>query len=960
MDKNRWSRLLRLVCVLSFLWIVLAPLAEVEARTIRVGFFGFKGYHDLDEQQRRDGYGYTFLQLLNRYTDWTYDYVGYDKSWQEMQQALENGEIDLLTSAQKTPAREARFAYSEVDIGSSSVIFTVSEGNGSFVQGDFRTYDKAKVGMLRGNSRNEAFTRFAESHDFTFTPVYYDDDEQMVADLQAGGKIDALVSSNLRRVSNEWILEQFNTSPFYAIVRKDDYQTLAELNRALTQMDLDMPDWRLVLARTYYAPKNGGSVAFNKQEQEYLSGLERQKKVFTVLVNPDRAPYSWFEQGEAQGIIPRVFREIARRTGLEYKFLETKTRQDYERLVNANQADIVCDAGFDLYWGEAHNYRLTDPFLETTLSRVTRKNYQEPLGRMPVCAVVRESGYVMSGFLGRQYREDTVPYDSLHDCVTALLEDKAEETYMYTYSAQKMLYEDVRNRMKMTILPQHVTKFSLAVSRRDDYRLANILDKTVHSLSDTYLQNIVVDETRFNLDNGSVISFVYDQPLVVLAVLLLLVLLAAGLVLMTQRSRNAERERLQAETAKKADEAKNLVLQDALSTARQASEAKSIFLSRMSHEIRTPLNAVLGYMTMARLEEGNQARVNDCIDKCELAARQLLGIINDVLDLASIENGKMKLSRQEFNLGEVLDEVKNLYESQAAAKGIDFETGYGQVAQETVVGDPLRLKQILLNLVSNAVKFTHRGGQVQMLVTRAGATERQLRLKFVIRDNGIGMSEVFLSQLFEPFSQATPATAQKYGGSGLGLSITRNLVTMMQGSLDVVSQPGAGSTFTVILGLEKSLTKAGPEVKPVPSGSRRLLVPQDLRGMKVLLAEDNSMNRDIATNLLLRAGIEVTQAEDGGQAVEKFLASKPGELDLILMDIQMPVLTGYEAAKKIRASNHPLAGKIPIIAMTANAFNEDVAEALACGMNWHLAKPIDMRKFYEVLRDYGQLVNGPS
>lgn len=954
MDKNRGLRLGILICILSFLWIVLAPIGKVEARTVRVGFFGFSGYHDLDAQERRDGYGYTFLQLLNRYTDWTYEYVGYDKSWQEMQQALEKGEIDLLTSAQKTPDREQRFEFSEVDIGSSSIIFTVNEGNGSFIQGDYRTYDKAKVGMLRGSSRNEVFASFAAAHHFTFTPVYYDDDEIMVADLHAGGKIDAVVSSNLRHISDEWILEQFNTSPFYAIVRKGDQKTLAELNQALMHMDIDMPDWRMVLARTYYAPKNGGSVSFNKQEQEYMRSLGEQKKVFTVLVNPDRAPYSWFEQGEARGIIPRIFQEIARRTGLEYKFIETKTRAEYEQLVNARQADIICDAGYDLYWGEAHQYRLTDPYLETTLARVTKKNYQEPVGRLPVYAALKNIKYVTAILLDRHYNEESIQYDSLQDCVAALLDDKAEETYMYTYSAQKMLYEDVRNRMKLTILPQYVAKFALAVSRRNDYHLVNILDKTVHSLSENYVQNIVVDETRFNRETGSVIGFVYDQPFVVLAVLLLLVLLAAGLVLMTQRSRTAERERLQAEAAKKADEAKNLVLQDALSTARQAGEAKGIFLSRMSHEIRTPLNAVLGYMTMARMENGNQARINDYITKCEVAARQLLGIINDVLDLASIENGKMKLSRQEFSLGEVLEEVKKLYESQAAAKAITFEAEYNQVAQEMVLGDPLRLKQILLNLISNAVKFTGRGGRVQLQVTKADATERQLKIKFVVRDNDIGMSSDFLAHLFEPFNQETAVTAQKYGGSGLGLSITKNLVTMMQGSLKVDSQLGVGSVFTVILGLDKCLTKDEPAAKPAVSGGGSVLVPSDLQGMKVLLAEDNVMNRDIATNLLLRAGIEVTQAEDGGQAVEKFLASKPGDWDLILMDIQMPVLTGYQAAKKIRASRHPLAGKIPIIAMTANAFNEDVAEALACGMNGHLAKPIDIKKFYAVLREYGR------
>ena len=529
--------------------------------------------------------------------------------------------------------------------------------------------------------------------------------------------------------------------------------------------------------------------------------------------------------------------------------------------------------------------------------------------------------------------------------------------------------------------------------------------------------------------------------------------------------------------AKKEEEEGRRILEDALETAKDASEAKGNFLSRVSHEIRTPLNAIIGYLSIARQPDSEQSKVAHCLENCEIASKHLLSILNDVLDMSSIESGKLTLVKEPFNLKELLQSLKTVYFQQALSKKIDFSLEITQLQQEWVVGDRVRVNQILFNLVSNAMKFTGENGQIRIKVTEMESTLTKCRIKFEVSDTGIGMSEEYMKRLFKPFEQENAKNAQKYGGTGLGLSIAWNLITMMGGSIEVNSRQGVGTTFTVLLNLEKGespnqnkasntkmdklrvllladdkaendiikqdLKQAGMkcdafedgkkavqrilsrkqtgysyqlvladiseineaalavirdihinadpklpivvltkrtaavskqeaeklgimEILPKPYNQSELLTalqrlfPQneeseetsskrDFTGMHILLAEDNEMNREIAVEVLKRSGLSVDTAADGEEAFQKFTESEPGTYQAILMDIQMPIMDGYEATRQIRASKHVQAKNIPIIATTANAFSEDVSAALACGMNNHISKPIDYKKLYQAL-----------
>ncbi|MCH3942279.1 MAG: ATP-binding protein [Atopobiaceae bacterium] len=413
---------------------------------------------------------------------------------------------------------------------------------------------------------------------------------------------------------------------------------------------------------------------------------------------------------------------------------------------------------------------------------------------------------------------------------------------------------------------------------------------------------------------------------------------------------------------------KNSELEGALAQARAASEAKSYFTSRMSHEIRTPLNAVMGYLSLAKDEERPERKDED-LAKCDMAAQNLLNIVNDVLDLSAVENMRMKLAHDPFSLAALLTNLEVVYSTQASTKGVTLVVAERDVSCDALMGDRMRLNQILTNLLSNALKFTPEGGSVTLQVTQgsadaaggAGAASegiaRRVPLTFSVTDTGIGMSEDFLPHVFEPYEQADAEIGQKFGGTGLGLSIVKKMAEMMGGTVLATSELGHGSTFTVSLPFDEASAEQAAQLedasreraeKPGGAGVKAARKLQ-LAGMRLLLAEDNLMNSEIAQEILRRNGAEVDTAENGQEAVDAFCSSAPGTYDAILMDIQMPRMDGYEATAAIRNSTHTDAQAIPVIAMTANAFQEDVRRALDAGMNAHTPKPLDVPQMLDTI-----------
>ena len=398
---------------------------------------------------------------------------------------------------------------------------------------------------------------------------------------------------------------------------------------------------------------------------------------------------------------------------------------------------------------------------------------------------------------------------------------------------------------------------------------------------------------------------------------------------------------------KKLKKAKDIAT-EALQTAENANKAKTDFLSNMSHDIRTPMNAIIGMTSLIRHDAGNKDKVIEYADKIDISSQHLLGIINDVLDMSKIEAGKTVFKYTDFSMPDLIEELNTIFQPQIAERNQTLMVIKENIRHEWVNGDQVHLMQIFSNLLSNAVKYTQEGGKIQFLVEECETKSSvYAKYRFLVSDNGMGMSADFKETIFDPFTRAEGSVTNKIQGTGLGMAITRNLVEAMGGTIDVESELGQGSCFEVLIDLriaeDKSVSSTVQEEKNEQNDNI-------FQGMRFLCAEDNELNAEILTELLKIEGAECTICENGEEILKTFEKSAPGDYDMILMDVQMPVMNGYEATKAIRRSSHELAKKIPIIAMTANAFSEDIQHSLAAGMNAHVSKPVEMRVLEKTIR----------
>src|SRR5574344_140802 len=928
---KKYNALLLAFFICSFTTILYAEAAPKQP-LVKVGFFGFSGYHEIDADGTRNGYGYEFLQKLARYTGWNYEYVGYDKSWNEMQQMLADGEIDILTSAQKTPEREKIFDFSERPIGTNDAILTARSGETKFVSGDYSTYNGMRVGMLNGSSRNSKFESFAREHSFTYTSVCFDTTEDMLTALHTSHTVDTLLTSNLRKIKNEWILDSFDPSDFYVIVKKGNHELLDEINESIKQMDTYEPLWRKNLWDTFYKADTGEEIAFSPAERTFIAEAKEKGTVLTAIINPDRAPYSYFEEGSAKGIIPELFTEIEKRTGLTFNIIYTKDRASYWKKVGDRDTDVRIDTYFNYSTAEQLGFKLTDPYIDTTIARITKKSFT---GTPQTIAALRYADKTIPYKTVTSATKNVVYFDSIKDCVNAVKNGSVDATYLYTYTAQKFINEDTRSSLTMTIYPQYEVSFALGVSSSSATPLLTILNKAVDSIQTDFSEQIISNQTSKMTLSLSLTDYLALHPLIGILCLLFITFMLILIIVLVMHQNNMN-----------VLEHKNKELASAIEKADKASRAKSNFLSRMSHEMRTPMNAIVGITSIAKDHVLEPAKTLDYLNKISSSSHLLLGIINDVLDMSAIENNKLIINLKSFNLKDTLFAINAMYDVQCNNKNIHFSLN-DKTNDDVIIGDELRVNQILINLISNSYKFTPSGGFITLNVETVSSDSKTEMIQFTVSDNGCGMTEEMLSRLFLPFEQESADTSQKYGGSGLGLAITKRLVDLMGASISVESKKNQGTTFIVTIPFAKdTITYIPNEI----SSNEEIHI--DFTGRNFLLVEDNELNREIAVELLSSMHAHVDIAENGLRAVQIFESSEQGTYDLILMDMQMPELNGVEATKKIRECSHSQAKQIPILAMTANAYQEDIDACLAAGMNGHLAKPIEPDALYKTINSF--------
>ena len=926
-----------ILCLVVFMTMFLpatAYAAETENKTIRVGYFAFPGYHEVYQDENGThgrGYGFDFLQFLRKYTNLNFQYIGYENSWQEMLDMLRSGEIDMVTSARKTSQREKEFAFSS-SIGTSNAELCVRLEDSRFGLNDYGSFDGMTIGVLSGNSRNADLAALAQEKGFSYRTVEFEDESELTEALH-NGEVDGIVASSLRKHTDEKIVARFALEDFYVIVRKEDTGLLDEINRGIEQMDRNEGDWRNKLFYKYTTNNLEGELSFTPEEQEYIRAVQSGEKVITAYAQPDRDPYSYVENGELVGIIPEYFAHLMEMAGLPYSVLVAENRAQYNDWAKNNAVDVYMDINPERSTLLNEDCGIfTEPYIQLTMSRVTKKDFRGEIRSVAVAYNQMYDG--IDADMANNVQK--IACETRKEALQAVWDGAADACYVYTYMAEKFVNQDTDGELSYHIVNIPAANLSIAIRSTTDHALISILSKCMEADQSLIMDELVEQYTHYEQPDVTFEKFVRKNPWFLIALVAVILGVGTIIILILRNNRNMRKVAEERATLAASLKEKNKQLEEAAKQAQSANIAKTTFLNNMSHDIRTPMNAIIGFTNIA-LRHPTEPEVKSCLEKIGESSEHLLTLINDVLDISRIESGKTKYTPSPVDITRVTDAVLDITNGFLLNRDLTFTVRRAKLETPYVLADAVRIREVLVNILGNAVKFTNDGGNVRFETDyQRGADDRHIIVRYRVTDTGVGMSEEFLGQVFDDFAQEENGARTQYKGTGLGMAITKQYVDMMGGTISVESKKGSGSTFTVELPMELT-TKENVVQQEAPQ------MKDSLNGIRVLLAEDNELNAEIAEVQLEELGMKVTCAIDGKQAVEFFVDSPEGTFDVILMDIMMPEMNGYEATKAIRSlDDRPDGRTIPIIAMTANAFAEDVQASMDAGMNGHLSKPIVM------------------
>ena len=1039
-----------------------------EIKTVRVGYYENEVFQEGAQKGAvKTGYAYEYYRKLAEYTGWKYNYVY--GSFADLYQMLLDGEIDLLAGLARREDRLGLIGYPEAAMGHESYNLVKHEGD-TEINVDPATLEGKKIGVME-SALVDALHQFLDTHGVKATVITFPDYDSLFTSFNAG-ELDVLAGEGDSgfSVENAVILYSFGASDYYLVVNIGRPDLLEQLNTAQTLLAVEEPNYLNSLSTRYYS----GSLASRAHSTAETEWLEAHNELRVGYLEK-YLPYSdTDDNGQATGIVTDVTEQMLKSLNIDTLSVSYHGYQNYDDMI----ADLVAGAidtsfpvGGGLYYSEESGIYQSNPVVSAATEIVFKGEFRrDNISHF----AVNENNRMQYYYVRTHFPDAQITfYPSANDCLDAVVAGQEDATTLNGLRANDMLKNTRYESLSLLQLSQSDDRcYGVAMGNEG---LLKLLNRGINVLGIDYGQN-----QAYRYADGLYSYSFFDLVRQHLGIFILGILAIAAVIIFlllrdNRRSRTQIREK---ENARIELEEKQRALSDALITAEHANRAKTDFLNNMSHDIRTPMNAIIGFTALAASHMDHPEQVKDYLQKITVSSQHLLSLINDVLDMSRIESGKVTIEEANVHLPDVIHDLRTIIQANITAKQQELLIDTQDVKHEDIITDKLRLNQVLLNILSNAIKFTPVGGTIRFRLAEEPSPRADIaNYVFRIKDNGIGMSEEFQKTIFEAFTRERTSTVSGTQGTGLGMAITKNIVAMMGGTISVWSEEGKGSEFVVRLpckigeseaqaakipelqglralvadddtnsclsvsamlrdiGMRPDWTNYGKEAvirakeakdqgdefkvyiidwmmpdlngietvrrirrivgddapiiiltaydwsdiedeareagvtafcsKPIFMSELRSVLAKpflvektatdeapaavDFAGKRILLAEDNEMNQMIAVAILENAGFTIDIASNGEEAVEKMEQAPDGTYDVILMDIQMPKMDGYEAARRIREMENQNKATIPIVAVTANAFEEDRKVALEAGMNGHLAKPYDINAIMQTL-----------
>ena len=938
MQTPIWKIVCAMLCLLLLLPALFPVKAAAEtapAKVVRVGSFE-DTFNYVNEKGARKGYGYELLQTLSGYTGWQFEYVTCD--WSDCFEKLKNGEIDIMGDISYTEDRAEEMLFSDEPMGEEKYYLYADLSREDITASDFKTLNGKTIGVLMGAESEVMLTEWEEKYGLKTQHVNIANNEDAKQKL-ANHEIDCFVSLEESFWTELGIstITRVGSSGIYYAINKDRPDLKEELDNAMRALEDADPFYTADLYKKYFS-------------LDYIPALTGEEKAWLKehgairmgFLTSDRGVSTYDPAtGEITGTITDYIQFAADCLGnqeLEFQLVGYDDKEAELNALKSGEIDMVFH--FDQSPNLAEEYRVacTNTTWTSNMMAVTNKEYfnENKANRV----AVPQNKISLARYLAFYYPQwEIVDCDTQEDAIK-LVKDGQADCFVTGVSSEAKYS---KNYGFYSVPLPNPAKSCFAVNS-GNRSLLSILNKTIKAMPANMLTGSLA-MYKSALRKVTLSEFLRDNFFMVLQVSSIAV--AVILLTILKLLRKARKAEAAARKAANDTQELNVKLQIAVENAESANRAKSTFLFNMSHDIRTPMNAIIGYADLASRHLDDTAKLKKYMENIQVCGQNLLMLLNNVLDLARIENDKTEM---EYSVSDVEKDFRNciaMFRNQADSKGQTLVVTT-QLQYPYIYADIPHLTEVCTNLVSNAVKYTGAGGTIRCDVTqKPGEKAGWCDTVVTVADNGIGMSQEFQKHIFEPFERERTSTVSKVEGSGIGMGIVKKLVGLMGGTVEVESKIGVGSTFTVTIPSRIASEEEAQAKRETNPSDKKCLC-----GTRILLTEDNDLNAEIATELLQEEGCTVDRAKDGVECVDMLEKAADGTYQIILMDIQMPVMNGYDAARKIRRLDDPQKANIPIIAMTANAFSEDRQMALDVGMNDHVAKPINMNVLVPTLRKY--------